>query len=120
MSTEMNALGFLRRHLEARVKQGEDTAAEARGFDFIDDRNFANTGTYRALRAGTLTEVLAVSYSFQSGYATFDVTRGGASLQKFHYTTHAELPAALAFMTNALGPAPATKKRRARGAGAPR
>lgn len=67
----------------------ERIAADA-GLDFVNDRAWANTGTFRFVPAGTFTPKLEVSYQFNDNYATF----GGGVVG--HYTTAEKLDGILA------------------------
>jgi hypothetical protein len=71
-------------------------AMEARGFTLVVDQDFTNTGSFRAVQAGTLSFALHVRYSFQGDYATFDAKSGaGQPLANLPYVKPAELQGAL-------------------------
>jgi len=59
----MNTQGKFTDMLEARVVEA--------GFDFVNDRQYGNTGHFIITLKGTFTQLADVYYSFQQGYVTF-------------------------------------------------
>lgn len=89
-------------------------AAVERGFDFVNDADYGNTGSWRILKAATLEEVARVRYSFQNGnqaYATFTIFSDAApNGLELPYVKYPELPDALRRILSYV-PAKQTKKR---------
>lgn len=84
----MNTQTLFTQALEAALSKKDHT--------LIDDRNWANTGTFRAVPTGSLSHTIAVHYSFQSGYATLRAEdSSGTLLRDFPYVRHNELQTAL-------------------------
>lgn len=92
-------------------------AVESRGFDFSVDLAYGNCGTFRARRAGTLVELVAVNFDFQKSsfpnYASFTIhsDKPGQQPEQLHYVKFPELQAALDKILSHL-PAPKMRRRR--------
>ena len=86
---------------------------EARGLVLAVDQDWANTGTFRAVRAADLAVVFAVRYSFQSDYATFTVERGTLdqiTARGLGYCKHENFGTALAAIVGLLPAQKPTKR----------
>ena len=61
------------RNTQTKVTDLLRTAAENAGLEMVDDRAFANTGTFRFQPKDSLDSALTIAYSFQDTYASFTV-----------------------------------------------